>query len=239
MSRVAIVDDDRKLLDLLKEYLEKNGYKVKDFINPETFLKRNYDIFDIVILDIVMPQIDGFELLREIRKKSNIPVLMLTARGDVYDRIVGLELGADDYLPKPFEPRELLARIEAILRRLRPEKLSNTVFEYNSFKFYPDSMRLVVGGKDTTLTTAEYQLLLYFCTNPFRVLTRDMIMENTKEIQWESFDRSVDVLVSRLRKKLGDNPSNPSIIKTIWGEGYMFIAKKSKTGIEKDNENNQ
>ena len=227
MSRVAIVDDDRKLLDLLKNYLENNGYRVEPFINPLQFLKGNFNNFDIVILDIVMPQIDGFEVLREIRKKSNIPVIMLTARGDVYDRIVGLELGADDYLPKPFEPRELIARIDAIMRRLRPEKLSNAIFEYDNFIVYPDSMRLIVRGEDVVLTSAEFQLLYYFCTNPFRVLTRDMIMENTKEIQWESFDRSVDVLVSRLRKKLGDNPSNPRIIKTIWGEGYMFIAKKS------------
>jgi len=226
MSRVAVIDDDKKLLDLLKDYLEDNGHRAKSFINPEMFLKENFNSFNIIILDIVMPQIDGFEVLKEIRKKSNVPVIMLTARGDVYDRVLGLELGADDYLPKPFEPRELLARIEAILRRLRPEKRSNTILEYKAFTLYPDSMRLIVNGKEVSLTSAEFQLLYYFCTNPFRVLTRDMVMENTKEIQWESFDRSVDVLVSRLRKKLGDNPSSPSIIRTVWGEGYMFIAKK-------------
>jgi len=234
MNRVAIVDDDRRLLDLLNDYLQENGYKVKPFINPEIFLKQSFDNFDIVILDIVMPQIDGFKVLKEVRKKSNIPIIILTARGDVYDRIVGLELGADDYLPKPFEPRELIARIEAILRRLKPDKITNTILEYESFTLHPDSMRLVVNGTDISLTTAEYQLLYFFCTNPFRVLSRDMIMESTKEIQWESFDRSVDVLVSRIRKKLGDNPLNPKIIKTIWGEGYMFIGKKLNDNNDND-----
>ncbi len=226
MARIAVVDDDVKLLELLKGYLEKNGHKVESFIDGRIFLKDRIENYDIAILDILMPEIDGFELLKEIRKISNIPVIMLTARGDVYDRIVGLELGADDYLPKPFEPRELLARIDAVLRRIRPDKSDVKVFKYEKFKLYPDSMKLEVRGKEIPITTAEFQLLYYMCTNPFRVLTRDMIMENTKEIQWESFDRSVDVLVSRLRRKLGDDPSSPEIIKTIWGEGYMFIAKR-------------
>jgi two-component system phosphate regulon response regulator OmpR len=151
---------------------------------------------------------------------------MLTARGDVYDRIVGLELGADDYLPKPFEPRELLARIEAVLRRAAPGERRLEHLDYEMFTLVPESMKLTVQDVEVTLTTAEFELLYYLCTNPFRVLTRDSIMENTKNITWESFDRSVDVLVSRLRKKLGDNPSSPQIIKTVWGEGYMFIAKR-------------
>jgi DNA-binding response OmpR family regulator len=174
-----------------------------------------------------MPGMDGFDVLRELRKEYSVPVIMLTARGDVYDRIVGLELGADDYLSKPFEPRELLARIEAVLRRTTQEKQSFSRLEYQSFTLVPESMRLTVQGAEVSLTTAEFELLHYLCTNPFRVLTRDIIMESTKNISWESFDRSVDVLISRLRKKLGDDPSNPTIIKTVWGEGYMFIAKRN------------
>jgi len=228
MAKIVVVDDDRKLTALLKEYLEDNGHRVTSFLEPESFLKQDFDSYQIVILDILMPQMDGFEVLRNIRKKSMVPVIMLTARGDVYDRVVGLELGADDYLPKPFEPRELLARIDAVLRRAQPEKKIFDVFEYDTFILYPDSMKLVVKGKEIPLTSAEFQLLYYFCINPFRILTRDNIMENTKEVQWESFDRSVDVLVSRLRKKLLDNPSHPSIIKTVWGEGYMFIANRKK-----------
>ncbi len=227
MARIAVVDDDRKLLDLLKEYLENNNHRVSSFTNPAEFLERDFTSYEIVILDILMPEIDGFQVLRRVRESSNVSVIMLTARGDVYDRIVGLELGADDYLPKPFEPRELLARIDAVLRRSRPEIKKFERYTYQNFTLVPDSMKLTVNGREIALTSAEFELLYYFCNNPFRVLSRDIIMESTRNIKWESFDRSVDVLVSRLRKKLRDDPNNPRIIRTIWGEGYMFIAKKS------------
>ena len=227
MARIAIVDDDKKLIDLLQEYLENNNHSVRSFTNPADFVDADFGEFDIVILDILMPEIDGFQVLRRIREKSNISVIMLTARGDVYDRIVGLELGADDYLPKPFEPRELLARIDAVLRRTRPEMKKLRRFSYSTFTLEPESMKLTVQGNEVVLTSAEFELLYFFCSNPFRVLSRDAIMENTRNIKWESFDRSVDVLVSRLRKKLRDDPNNPRVIRTIWGEGYMFIAKKN------------
>jgi two-component system phosphate regulon response regulator OmpR len=233
MARIAVVDDDQKLLDLLAGYLKENNHDPIPFRTPRAFLAENPGGFDLVILDILMPEMDGFEVLRRLRKNSSLPVIMLTARGDVYDRIVGLELGADDYLPKPFEPRELLARIEAVLRRMTIEKPSFEQLMYEEFTFIPDSMQLSIQGVETTLTSAEFELLYYLCTNPFRVLSRDMIMENTKEISWESFDRSVDVLVSRLRKKLGDDPASPRIIRTIWGEGYMFIAKRQNEAKRK------
>lgn len=226
VARIAVVDDDQKLLDLLAGYLAENGHNPMQFRNPKEFLRQKFDKFDLVILDILMPGMDGFDVLRELRKQGSLPVIMLTARGEVYDRIVGLELGADDYLSKPFEPRELLARIEAVLRRTAPEGKRHERLEYESFTLIPESMKLTVREQEIPITTAEFELLHYFCINPFRVLTRDMIMESTKEITWESYDRSVDVLVSRLRKKLGDDPGNPRIIKTIWGEGYMFIAKR-------------
>ena len=226
MARIAVVDDDQKLLDLLTGYLEENNHRPVPYADPKEFLKQGPGSYDLLILDILMPGMDGFDVLRELRKTSALPVIMLTARGDVYDRIVGLELGADDYLPKPFEPRELLARIEAVLRRTAPGERRFERLNYGTFTLIPDSMKLTVQGVEVTLTTAEFELLYYLCTNPFRVLTRDSIMENTKDITWESFDRSVDVLISRLRKKLEDDPSNPQIIKTVWGEGYMFIAKR-------------
>ncbi len=226
MARIAVVDDDRKLIDLLKEYLENNNHRVSSFTDPAEFLEQDFANYEIVILDILMPEIDGFQVLRRVREKSNISVIMLTARGDVYDRIVGLELGADDYLPKPFEPRELLARIDAVLRRSRSEIKKFKRYTYPTFILVPDSMKLTVHGREVVLTSAEFELLYYFCSNPFRVLSRDIIMESTRNIKWESFDRSVDVLVSRLRKKLQDDPNNPRIIRTIWGEGYMFIEKK-------------
>jgi DNA-binding response OmpR family regulator len=226
VARIAVVDDDRKLLDLLSGYLAENGHRPSPFEDPKKFLRQKPEGFDLVILDILMPGMDGFEVLRQIRRGGSIPVIMLTARGDVYDRIVGLELGADDYLPKPFEPRELLARIEAVLRRTTPGARQFKRLEYDTFSLVPESMKLLVRGEEVPLTTAEFTLLHYFCLNPFRVLTRDMIMENTKDISWESYDRSVDVLVSRIRKKLEDDPANPGIIKTVWGEGYMFISKR-------------
>ena len=230
MARIAVVDDDAKLLDLLTGYLKENNHHPVSFNKPERFLEQGPGDFDLVILDILMPGMDGFDVLRELRKAHAIPVIMLTARGDVYDRIVGLELGADDYLPKPFEPRELLARIEAVLRRTAQRVQSVSRLEYEGFTMIPERMGLSVRGVEVVLTTAEFELLHFLCIHPFRVLTRDIIMENTKNIAWESFDRSVDVLISRLRKKLGDDPSNPSIIKTVWGEGYMFIAKRNDEG---------
>jgi DNA-binding response OmpR family regulator len=226
MARIAIVDDDRKLLDLLSGYLEENSHAPVPFRDPKDFLRQKPDRFDLVILDILMPGVDGFDVLRAVRKNSSLPVIMLTARGDVYDRIVGLELGADDYLPKPFEPRELLARIEAVLRRTTRTHGPPRELHYESFVLNPESMKLTVKDADVPLTTAEFELLFFLCTNPFRVLSREVIMEGTKSIAWESFDRSVDVLISRLRKKLGDDPAAPRFIRTVWGEGYMFIAKR-------------
>jgi len=226
MANVAIIDDDRKMGDLLKKYLEENNHSVAYFVDPKRFLGQKVDRYDIAILDILMPEMDGFAVLKEIRKRSAVPVIMLTAKGDVYDRIVGLELGADDYLPKPFEPRELLARMDAVLRRARGGTLRQEQFEYDVFTLDTQSMKLHVEGEDVTLTGAEFELLLCFCENPFRVMTRDVIMEQTKSISWESYDRSVDVLVSRLRKKLKDDPGDSRIIRTVWGEGYMFIARK-------------
>jgi DNA-binding response OmpR family regulator len=226
MANVVVIDDDRKLGDLLKKYLENNNHSVTYFADPKRFLGQKVDRYDIAILDILMPVMDGFTVLKEIRKRSPVPVIMLTAKGDVYDRIVGLELGADDYVPKPFEPRELLARIDAVLRRTREGGARRESYEYDTFNLAAQSMKLLVKGQDVSVTGAEFELLRFFCDNPFIVLTRDVIMERTKSIAWESYDRSVDVLVSRLRKKLEDDPGDPKIIRTVWGEGYMFIARK-------------
>lgn len=196
------------------------------FTDPKQFLVQKVERYDITILDILMPEMDGFAVLKEIRRRSAVPVIMLTAKGDLYDRIVGLELGADDYLPKPFKPRELLARMDAVLRRARGGIARHESFEYDTFTLIAQSMKLQVAEEDVTLTGAEFELLLFFCSNPFVVMTRDVIMERTKSIAWESYDRSVDVLVSRLRKKLKDDPGDPKIIRTVLGEGYMFIARK-------------
>ena len=191
-------------------------------VHPEAGLRllRNIDP-DIVILDVMLPGMDGFALCRRIREFSRVPIVMLTARGEVTDRIVGLELGADDYLPKPFEPRELVARIQAVLRRGvggAEEVLKAGPLEVN---WTTRSARLA--ERELDLTTAEFELLALLVRNRGRVLSRDRIMDETRGVDWDAYDRSIDVLVSRLRQKLGDDAKRPSFIRTIRGSGYRFI----------------
>jgi len=220
---ILVIDDDEKLNDLLSGYLQKFGYKVITVIHPQ----KGLDLFkqnppDAVILDIMLPDMDGFEVCKEIRKTSSVPILMLTARGEVTDRIVGLEIGADDYLPKPFEPRELAARLQTILRRVqKPQKL-------DKIKIGPLIIDLSrheaeFDGQNLDLTTMEFELLALFAANPGKVMTRSRIMERTHNLDWDAFDRTVDVLISRLRQKLNDDPKQPRYFKTIWGKGYKFI----------------
>ncbi len=225
-KRILIIDDDKKLNDLLSDYLFKFGFKVSTAIHPDDGLKMlKRELPDIIILDIMLPDMNGFEVCKKIRRNYSIPIIMLTARGEVTDRIVGLELGADDYLPKPFEPRELVARIQSVLRRsLKILKLDILRFE----KLVIDFRKRTVlhDGKNVDLTTMEFELLSLFVRNPGRVFTRDRIMDSIRGIEWEAFDRSVDVLISRLRQKLNDDPKRPSFLKTIWGTGYKFIGEE-------------
>ncbi|MFP4548852.1 MAG: response regulator transcription factor [Fidelibacterota bacterium] len=226
-KKLLVIDDDEKLLARLKKYLERFDFNVVDKVHPADgldYLKNNPA--DLVILDVMMPQIDGFEALRRIRKDfGDIPTIMLTARGEVTDRIVGLELGADDYLPKPFEPRELVARIQSILRRTAGARKNNTrgVLEINQLKINPNSHKVSKNDKEILLTSLEFQLLKVFMENAGKVLDRNFLLDSLKGMDWESFDRSIDVLISRLRKQLNDDPKNPVYIKTIWGSGYMFL----------------
>ena len=220
---IYVVDDDPKLCNLLKDYLTKFNFNVSATTSPnealELITKNNPDL---VILDVMMPEMDGFDLCKEIRKDSSVPIIMLTARGEVTDRIVGLELGADDYLPKPFEPRELVARIQTILRRssvlVNSEKIR---FRNLSVDFQKHTTTL--NGIELELTTAEFEILSLFIKKPGVVLNRDIILESLKGLSWDIFNRSVDVLISRLRQKLQDDPKNPKFIKTVWGSGYKFI----------------
>ena len=225
-QQIYIIDDDEKLNQLVGEYLIKFGYKVKSFENPLDGLKfLNQQLPDLIILDVMMPDMDGFEVCKEIRKSYSVPIIMLTARGEVTDRIVGLELGADDYLPKPFEPRELLARIQTILRRSsRDDKKEQLQIGELLIDFGKRIVKLK--NEEIDLTTMEFELLTMFVKNSKRVLTRDNILENLRGLEWESYDRSVDVLISRLRNKLGDSKKNPRFIKTIWGTGYKFIGEE-------------
>lgn len=228
MAKLIIIEDDIKLGQLVKSYLEKYGHEVTHAEKPS--LGFNYlenESFELLILDIMLPEMDGFQVLKELRKKSELPVIMLTARGEVSDRIVGLELGADDYLPKPFEPRELLARVESILRRSRA---SAAVVEEEKSEFIVGDLVVNFDRREAffkklnlDLTTMEFELLSLFIKERGKVLSRDDIMNALQGIDSNIFSRSIDISVSRLRQKLGDDSKDAKYIKTIWGKGYMFI----------------
>ena len=231
MSKIMVIDDDVKLSNLIKDFLGPYKYHVVCFNNPVVALEKIKPTKpDLIILDIMMPEMDGFQVLRKIRERLQVPIIMLTARGEVSDRIVGLELGADDYLSKPFEPRELLARIQSVFRRTQSpgqlvEKLLFDNLSINKLK-----QEVILSGEPVVLSTTEYEALLLFAENPGRELDRDFLVENLRGIRWQSYDRSIDVLVSRLRLKLGDTPAKTNYIKTVHGIGYMFIGEPKNKG---------
>jgi DNA-binding response OmpR family regulator len=223
-TRVLLIDDDEALGGLLTEYLDQFGFTVKTVTHPDDGLRALHaDSPDIVVLDVMMPGMDGFAVCRKVRETSHVPIVMLTARGGVMDRIVGLELGADDYLPKPFEPRELVARLQAVLRRGVARKEAAATVRVGALEVNWDAHTARLDGRPLDLTTAEFTLLGLFIRNRRSALTRDRILEATRGLDWETFDRSIDVLVSRLRQKLGDDPRHPTFIKTVRGLGYRFI----------------
>lgn len=223
---ILIIDDDKKLNNLLSDYFSKFGFKVTTVTHPDEGLKiLKRELPDIIILDIMLPKMDGFEVCKEIRKEYSIPIIMLTARGEVTDRIVGLELGADDYLPKPFEPRELVARIQSVLRR-GSEDLKSGIIKFGRLVVDIEKHSVLLDGENVDLTTMEFEILSLFVRNPGKVFTRDHLMDRIRGIEWEAFDRSIDVLISRLRQKLNEHPKKPSFIKTIWGTGYKFIGEE-------------
>jgi len=222
-KRVLLIDDDERLNALLTTYLGRFGFTVRAVTHPEQGLRAfKSDPPDVIVLDVMLPDVDGFTLCRKIRESSRIPIVMLTARGDVTDRIVGLELGADDYLPKPFEPRELLARMQAILRR-GPGGENQERVRVGDLDLNWAIRSAQVRGRDLALTNAEFEVLGLLVRNRGRVLSRDRIINETRGIDWEAFDRSIDVLISRLRQKLGDDPKHPSFIRTVRSAGYLFI----------------
>ena len=226
MENILIIDDDTQLTELLIEFLSSYKYNVVAKHTPEKGLEHlEKKGTDAVILDIMLPGMDGFQVLRKIRENSAIPVIMLTARGEVTDRIVGLELGADDYLPKPFEPRELLARIQSILRRTHSSAAIVENVQFKGLKIDKNKQEVLLDDKPIFLSTTEYEALILFVEYAGETLDREFLVENLKGISWQSYDRSVDVLVSRLRGKLGETPNKTRFIKTIHGVGYKFIGE--------------
>jgi two-component system phosphate regulon response regulator OmpR len=226
--RALIVDDDKKLQNLLREFLEGYGFEIFSSLDGKGVVDHlDRTKADVVILDIMLPGADGLEVLKEIRRVSTVPVVMLTARGEDTDRIVGLELGADDYLPKPFNPRELLARIRAIMRRQgRPAYRDSGVVR--SGDLILDRTRLMIskGEKEVELSATECKILEALIENSGRVVSRDFLLEYARERSYSVFDRSIDVHVSRLRAKLEEVTEPRTRIKSVWGAGYMWIEKE-------------
>ncbi|MFM4902799.1 response regulator [Aeromonas hydrophila] len=228
---ILVVDDHSEIRDLLKRFLEQHGLRVscaRDGKEMKRLLEERE--FDLLVLDLMMPGEDGLTLCRELRAKSSLPIIMLTAMGEETDRIIGLEMGADDYLPKPFNPRELLARIKAVMRRtqVEPQPAAETLtrdLRFDRWLLDINRRELVdEEGVGLSLSTAEFDLLRVFLERPQRVLSRDQLLDLARGREAVAFDRAIDTLVSRLRRKLERDPKNPELIKTIWGGGYLFAA---------------
>lgn len=221
---VLLIEDDPKIAKLLEEYLRGFHFTVKHFDQALPAIAHlEKSSFDILLLDVMLPDIDGFQALKKIRHFSQIPVIMLTARGELTDRIVGLEIGADDYLPKPFEPRELVARMQSLLRRTKPQTSSTIILKCEALSLDMGAFIAMKDGVDLQLTTHEIELLNLLMRNAQKVLTREMIIDQLTGIESAAFDRSIDIAISRLRQKFGDNPKEPAWIKTVWGQGYLFM----------------
>jgi len=224
-ARILIVDDDERLSDMLATYLRSRGYVVEQRIDGTGGVAAiEHGQFDAVVLDVMLPDFDGFEVLRRVRKTSAVPVLMLTARGEETDRIVGLELGADDYLPKPFNPRELLARIAAVLRRGRPfvSPKDAGVLRFGRLEIDIPAREARMDGNVCALTSHQFDLLRVLAERAGRVQTRDQLMQAVRGSDVEEFDRSIDVHISRIRAAIEDDPKHPRRIRTIRAVGYVF-----------------
>ena len=228
-ERLLMIEDDAALAQLVREYLGPMGFDVASVGTAAEGLRRVGDeVFDAVLLDVMLPDLDGFEVCRRIRSSSDVPVLMPTARGDDEDRIAGLEIGADDYLPKPFNPRELLARLRAILRRRRPAPGRSAPLRFGRLEIDRDARVIRVDGDEKTMTGYQFDLLLALAESAGRVLSREALMTRVRGDALEAFDRSIDVHVSRLRAAIEDDPRHPRRILTVRGAGYVFAKKQDE-----------
>lgn len=222
-TRVLVVDDDASLRELLADYLRQEGFEVSGVEDGTTMFAwlEEHDA-DLLILDLMLPGEDGLTLARRLRTKTDVPIIMLSARGEDIDRIVGLEVGADDYLAKPFNPRELLARIRAVLRRHTPTPAETESVTFGPYRLDIPGRRLTRDGEVVTLTGSEFDLLCIFVEHPNQMLHRDRLLDLLRGYERNPFDRSIDVQVARLRAKIEPNKKQPIYIRTVWGRGYMF-----------------
>jgi len=229
-NRVLIIDDDKRLVEMLSEYLSGHGFFVNYQLDATcglTALKAQ--TFDVLILDVMLPDLDGFEVCRKARTFSDIPILMLTARGDDTDRIVGLELGADDYLPKPFNPRELLARLRAVLRRrVQASPKDGSTLDFGRLVIDLEAREAKLDGKVCQMTSHQFTLLKILAERAGRVQTRDQLMEAIRGEALEAFDRSIDVHISRIRAAIEDDPRHPKRIRTVRAVGYVFAIPREE-----------
>ncbi len=222
---IVVVDDDQKLRDLLQRYLHEQGFEVftaEDGIAMDQLLQQHTP--DLIVLDLMMPGEDGLSIARRLRARSEVPIIILSAKGEEVDRIVGLEVGADDYLPKPFNPRELLARIHSVLRRVEKPRggTAENVLLFGPYRMDLDSYTLKRSGKLVELTTGEFELLRHLVSRPNRAMSRDVLLDLLDDGVEGAFDRSIDVRITRIRKKIEEDPHHPHYIKTVRGVGYLF-----------------
>ncbi len=221
-QRILLIEDDIRLAGLVREYLGEAGFRVSHAASGGKGLEFVFrDAFDAVILDLMLPDMDGLEVCRSLRAHSEVPVLMLTARGDAMDRIIGLEIGADDYLPKPFEPRELLARLKAVLRRQKGGGRAD-VLRFGRLEIDRGAREIRLDGEPCTLTGYQFALLLALAEHAGRVMSRNALMDFMKGEPFEAFDRSIDVHISRIRAAIEDDPKRPRRVITVRGAGYVF-----------------
>ena len=228
MLKALLIDDDAKLASLLGNYLTKFEIELNTTTEPTLALELIAEHEpDLIILDVMMPKMNGFEVCSGIRKKYKIPIIMLSARGESFDRVKGLDLGADDYIAKPFEPRELVARIHSLIRRVNDEgehQYQQDIFEVNAIR-----REISMDGQILSLTNMEFELLELLLASPDTLFSRDEILKHLRGIEAKIFSRSIDILISRLRQKIEANPKEPRFIKTIWGKGYMFLPRNKPT----------
>ncbi len=221
-DRILMIEDDARLSDMVGEYLGGAGFRVTACGTAADGLAQlEHESYDALVLDLMLPDMDGLDVCRAVRARSDLPILMLTARGDATDRVVGLELGADDYLPKPFDPRELAARLRAILRRRSPGRAAD-VLRFGRLEIDRGTRSVRLGGEERPLTSYQFALLVAFAERPGRVLSREELMDLAKGEPLEAFDRSIDVHVSRIRAAIEDDPKRPRRIITVRGAGYVF-----------------
>jgi DNA-binding response OmpR family regulator len=226
--RILIIDDDVELNALLEEYLQGFGHTLASATTAAAGrdqLRR--ELPDLLILDVMLPDTDGLTLCREFREQYDVPIVMLTARGETADKVMGLELGADDYLAKPFEPRELVARIQSVIRRSK-DRASTAVLACDGLRLEPETRRIELDGNAVELTTMEFELLKDLMQSRGRVMSRDRLIERLRGFDAEVYDRSVDMLISRLREKLDDDPKRPRFIRTVRLGGYQFVGAQAK-----------